>query len=324
MQTFLFSRQGEIPKRLDGAESLPEEGFLWLDFTRYEAQSWPKKVEKLTGIKVHEDHVIDSFNGDHPSFYDGTEDYDMVIFQGLTPEDCESTHNLIVTKSAAFFLFDHLLVSVHASENVSFDVVKRKFCEAKLRFPSTPFGLVHVILDTMADRYSTIVDELETRLDHLQDMLLDPKNPFEDWRELLHQRKQAHQLELLCEQNQVALDTWKREMRGELSDSQRVRLNDLSEHLQRLMHHGDAIQKDIEVAMQLHFAAVSHKTNKVVQTLTVLSAIFFPLTLITGIYGMNFQHMPELEWHYGYYGLLAVLVLVGGGLLIYFKRRGFF
>lgn len=324
MQTYLFSRQGEVPKRLDGAESLPEEGFLWLDFTRYEAQSWPKKVEKLTGIKVHEDHVIDSFNGDHPSFYDGTEDYDMVIFQGLTPEDCESTHDLIVTKSAAFFLFDHLLVSVHASENVSFDVVKRKFCEAKLRFPSTPFGLVHVILDTMADRYSTIVDELETRLDHLQDMLLDPKNPFEDWREMLHQRKQAHQLELLCEQNQVALDTWKREMRVELSDGQRVRLNDLREHLQRLMHHADAIQKDIEVAMQLHFAAVSHKTNKVVQTLTVLSAIFFPLTLITGIYGMNFQHMPELEWHYGYYGLLAVLVLVGGGLLIYFKRRGFF
>lgn len=324
MQTFLFSRQGEVPKRLDSAESLPEEGFIWLDFTRYEAQSWPKKVEKLTGIKVHEDHVIDSFNGDHPSFYDGTEDYDMLIFQGLTPEDCESTHNLIVTKSAAFFMFDHLLVSVHASENVSFDVVKRKFCESKLRFPSTPFGLVHVILDTMADRYSTIVDELETRLDHLQDMLLDPKNPFEDWRELLRQRKQAHQLELLCEQNQVALDTWRREMRVELSDGQRVRLNDLREHLQRLMHHADAVQKDIEVAMQLHFAAVSHKTNKIVQTLTVLSAIFFPLTLITGIYGMNFDNMPELRWHYGYHAVLAVLVVVGGGLLIYFKRRGFF
>jgi Mg2+ and Co2+ transporter CorA len=221
MQIYLFSRQGEVPQRLDSVESLPDEGFVWLDFTRHEAQSWPKRVEQLAGFKVHEDHVADSYNGDHPSVFEGTEDYDMLIFQGLTPEDCESTHNLIVTKSAAFFMFDHLLVSVHASENVSFDVVKRKFCESKLRFPSTPFGLVHVILDTMADRYSTIVDELETRLDHLQDMLLDPKNPFEDWRELLRQRKQAHELELLCEQNQVALDSWKREMRVELSDGDR-------------------------------------------------------------------------------------------------------
>lgn len=324
MQIFLFSRQGEVPKRLDSVESLPEEGFIWLDFTRYEAQSWPKRVEKLTGIKVHEDHVIDSFNGDHPSFFDGTEDYDMLIFQGLTPEDCESHRNLIVTKSAAFFLFDHLLVSVHAAENVSFDVVKRKFCESKLRFPSTPFGMVHVILDTMADRYSTIVDELETRLDHLQDMLLDPKNPFEDWRELLHQRKQAHQLELLCEQNQVALDTWRREMRVELTDGQRIRLNDLREHLQRLMHHADAVQKDIEVAMQLHFSSVAHRTNKIVQTLTVLSAIFFPLTLLTGIWGMNFEHMPELQTRYGYYVALGLLFCIGAGLMSYFKRRGFF
>ena len=324
MQIYYFSRQGEIPKRLDSVEALPEEGFVWLDFTRHEAQSWPKRVEKLTGIKVHEDHVIDSFNGDHPSFFDGTDDYDMLIFQGLTPEECENHRNLIVTKSAAFFLFDRLLVSIHAESNVSFDVVKRKFCETKLRFPSTPFGMVHVILDAMADRYSTVVDELETRLDHLQDQLLDPKNPFDDWRELLSQRKQAHGLELLCEQNLAVLDTWNREMRVELTDGQRIRLNDLREHLLRLSRHADAIQKDVEVAMQLHFSSVAHRTNKIVQTLTVLSAIFFPLTLITGIYGMNFENMPELHWHYGYYALLAVLVGVGGGLLLWFKRRGFF
>ena len=120
------------------------------------------------------------------------------------------------------------------------------------------------------------------------------------------------------------LDTWNREMRVELTDGQRIRLNDLREHLLRLSRHADAIQKDVEVAMQLHFSSVAHRTNKIVQTLTVLSAIFFPLTLITGIYGMNFENMPELHWHYGYYALLAVLVGVGGGLMLWFKRRGFF
>ena len=324
MQIYSFTRQGEIPVRLETIESLPDEGFIWLDFVRSEANSWAQWAQKLAGVTVYEDHITDSFNGDHPSSCDGADDYDMLIFRALTPEECESHQQLIITKSAAFFLFDHLLITIHAPENVSFEKVKKRFCESKLRFPSTPFGLTHVILDTMVDRYTTIVDELEDRMDHLENVLMDPKNPFEDWRALLHYRKQAHGLELLCENNMVVIETWKREMRIELTDGQRIRMNDLREHLQRLMTHADAIQRDIEIAVQLHFSSVTHKTNKIVQTLTVLSAIFFPLTLITGIWGMNFEFMPELHWHYGYPMALSTLVIIGGGLLLYFKRRGFF
>jgi magnesium transporter len=113
-------------------------------------------------------------------------------------------------------------------------------------------------------------------------------------------------------------------MRVEISEKQRTRLNDLREHIQRVQAHADGVQKDIEVAVQLHFASVSHQTNRVIRTLTVMSAIFFPMTLLTGIYGMNFQNMPELAWRYGYFATLIVLVVVGGGLAYLFKRRGFF
>lgn len=326
MQIYSFSRQGEIPVRLERVDKLPTEGFIWFDFTRDEAGAWPTFIEPLAQAQIHDSHVADSFNGDHPSFFDTTEDYDMVIFQGLVPEDCEgesTSRNLIVTKSAAFFIFDHLLVSIHAPENLSFETIKRKFCETKLRFPSTPFGLVHSILDAMVDRYLHITDELEHQLEGVQDALLDPKNPFEDWQALLHYRKQAHMLELLCEHNLDTIDAWKRDMRGELSDKQRIRLNDLREHIQRVMSHGDSLQKDVEVAVQLHFASVSHQTNRVMRTLTVMSALFFPLTLITGIYGMNFQNMPELSWRYGYFAVLAGLVVVGLGLVLFFRRRGY-
>jgi len=321
MQIFQFNRQGELPVRLDGVEKLPDEGFVWLDFTRQNARDWPAWVERLTGIRVVEEHVIDSFNGDHMSSFDGAEDYDVLIFQGLTPEDCESTENLIVTKSAAFFIFDRLLVSVRSSENVSFEVVKRKFCETKLRFPSTPFGLVHVVLDAMVHRYFTITDELEDRLDRIGDALMDPKNPYEDWRELMRYRKQAHALENLCEKNMDAIDAWRREMRAAISEGQRIRLADLRQHIERVERHADAIQRDIEIAIQLHFASVSHRTNEVVRTLTVLSAIFFPLTLLTGIWGMNFEHMPELSWRYGYAFALTTISVVGISLMVYFKRQ---
>lgn len=324
MQIYAFSRQGEMPRRLDTVEALPEEGFIWLDFVRSEAASWPQWAERLAGVKVYEDHITDSFNGDHMSAFDGTDDYDMLIFQALTPEECESNRDLLVTKSAAFLLFDHLLITIHAPENVSFDRVKKRFCETKLRFPSTPFGLTHAILDIMVSRYGHIIDELEDRMEHLEDLLLDPKNSFEDWRALLHYRKQAHGLELLCEHNQATVDLWKREMRIELSDGQRIRMDDLREQLERLMKHADSIQRDIEVAMQLHFSSVAHRTNKIVQNLTVLSAIFFPLTLLTGIWGMNFEYMPELHTRHGYFVALGLIFGIGASLVIYFKRRGFF
>lgn len=324
MQIYSFNREGEIPVRLESVEKLPKQGFVWLDFKRDEAASWPAFVEPLVQSSIHDNHVKDSHNGNHPSYFDSTEDYDMLIFQGLIADQCETAHNLILTKSAAFFLFDRLLVSVHADENVSFDIVKRKFCETKLRFPSTPVGMVYTILDTMVNRYLAITDQLEKRMEAVQDELMDPTNPFEDWSQLLQYRKQAHNLELLCEQNLEAVEAWKRDMRVEVTEKQNSRLNDLRELITRVKGHADSVQKDIEVAVQLHFAAVSHQTNRVMRTLTVMSAIFFPLTLITGIYGMNFHNMPELSWKDGYFVVLGTLVVVGGGLFLAFKRRGYF
>ena len=324
MQIFQFSRQGEMPKRLDHVDRVPDEGFVWLDFTRDEATDWTLWAKRLLDLTINEEHVQDSLNENHPSYSDGTEDYDMLIFQGLIPAESKDGKegDLIIPKSAAFFLFDHLLISVRSAQNVSFDSVKRKFCETKLRFPSTPFGMVHVIVDTMVERYMSITDELEDRLERISDELIDPKSPFHDWQSLLAHRKEAHKLELLCGKNLDALDTWRREMRGEISENQRIRLNDLREHIQRVSMHADALQRDIEIAVQLHFSSVAHRTNKIVQSLTVLSAIFFPLTLITGIYGMNFDHMPELHWKYGYLMVIGMLLLVAGSLLVFFRRRG--
>ncbi len=325
MQAYRFFRDGSRPQRIEEPIALPEEdGFIWLDFTRSSARSWPEWAERLAGVIINEDHLSDSFNGDHPSYYEGTADYDMLIFQALTPEDCENSEELIVTKSAAFFFFDRLLITVRAAENHSFEVVKRKFLESRLRFPSTTFGIVHVVLDTMVERYFTITDELETRLDRMGDSLMDPKSPFNDWQALLRYRKQAHALEMLCEKNTEVLDAWRRTMRQELSEGQRIRFNDLREHIGRVERHADALQRDIEVAVQLHFSSVAHRTNKIVQALTVLSAVFFPLTLLTGIWGMNFEHMPGLKWRYGYLLAIFVIVGLGAGLLIYFKKRRFF
>ena len=73
--------------------------------------------------------------------------------------------------------------------------------------------------------------------------------------------------------------------------------------------------------MQAYLSMVSNKLNNTMRVLTVIATMMLPLTVITGIYGMNFDHMPELRWHYGYYMVIFVMVCVAGGMIVYFRRR---
>ena len=77
-------------------------------------------------------------------------------------------------------------------------------------------------------------------------------------------------------------------------------------------------------ALNIHISNISNKMNQIMKTLTIIATIFMPLTMITGIYGMNFEHMPELKMKYGYYAVWAVMVLVAAFMLAVFKRRRWF
>ena len=74
--------------------------------------------------------------------------------------------------------------------------------------------------------------------------------------------------------------------------------------------------------MEIYMSNVSNKMNEVMKVLTIMASIFIPLTFLAGIYGMNFRHMPELEWEYGYYGVLGLMLGIFILMIIYFKRKG--
>ena len=80
----------------------------------------------------------------------------------------------------------------------------------------------------------------------------------------------------------------------------------------------------LDSASNLFFSAQTHKMNEIMKTLTIVSAIFIPLTFIVGVYGMNFENMPELKYPYGYHTVIGIMVLMGIGMLIYFKKRRWF
>lgn len=309
---------GRRPLTLDPQAPLPQDGIVWADFIREQAHEWPAWVESRVGASVHAQHVEDSFNARHPSFFDGTADYDMLVFEGLGPRDEPLP---IETRAAAFFMFDRMLVTVRAADNPSVDKVRERLLDGRLKSPGSPLRLAYLMVDAMVDRYLLIREPMNRHLTELQDALLEPADPSHDWRQLLVGRRETRRLEALSESQLEALDAWHRNSRFEWEQTDEVRYRDLVGHVDRVLDHASGQERDLEAAVQLHFAAVAHRTNRVIQGLTVLSAIFFPLTFIVGVYGMNFEHMPELRWRYGYFAVLGVMALVAGVLVLIFRRK---
>ena len=312
---------GQPPILHNRLERMPEEGYIWLDFLRSEAQGWESWPRLLLGVEVDHTQVVDSLCSEHSSYFDATEDYDMLIFEGLGPRDDPFP---LETRSASFFVFERLLITVRAEENLSFQVVKQKLKGMKAKAPPSALCLAHLVLDTMVDRFLRVREFLSLRMTELQDELLSPDNKMEDWHALLEGRRLVRRLEALSEDQIEALDLWRRRTTLDWDGTVEVRMRDLREHVTRVRDHASGMERDLEAAVQLYFATVSNRTNEIMKVFTVLAVVFMPLTLLTGIWGMNFKHMPELDWEYGYYWALGLICIIGFGMFWWFRRSKFF
>jgi Mg2+ and Co2+ transporter CorA len=334
--------------------ALPDDGYVWLDLLHEEAAASPELlpgvVERLTGVRLFDLHLQDATNPQHPSFFDSTNDYQMLVFRKLTTGEAAPLEERrgtaadqrrllqeIVTRPITFFLLERLLVTVRQGPSKSIDAVRQRMLDARRnandpsvgdrsRLPLRPGELMLRMLNVMVDRYLELREPLSDRLDRWQRDLLDPRRPFSNWSALLEARMELRKLENLCEGQYDALT----EMRDEymeqtpeasVSDAYLVRLNDVMEHIQRVLHHARRLESSIESAVQLHFSANTHQTNEIVRRLTAIAAIFAPLTLISGIFGMNFRHMPLLEDVDGFWIIVGTMATVAIIMVLYFWTR---
>ncbi|MDX5151015.1 MAG: magnesium transporter CorA family protein [Acidiferrobacterales bacterium] len=304
--------------KLDSLDKLPESGTIWLNFQQREGTGWAQVVKQLTGIGIHERHIGDAANEAHPSATDSTDDYELVVFRSLSPEEGEDQ---FYTRATAFFLFDRLLVTVSPANSRSVEFALNRMLSGKGRTPVRPTGIMHFILNNMVDRFMSLRETLGSQLSNYREELLDPDNPFEDWRALLNFQKKVFNLEMICDAQSDAVTMWKDSTDFEIDDQLSVRFMDLLNHIRRVSEFSENQQSEIDSLVQLHFSAVAHRTNEIVKVLTLISAIFLPLTLVAGIYGMNFKYMPELDFRYGYFFTLGGMLLLVIGLLIYFKIK---
>ena len=191
------------------------------------------------------------------------------------------------------------------------------------------------MVNTMVDSYLDLRKELTQQLDHWQAELLKPGTRFSDWGALMGARSQLQVLEDLCDEQRDAMQEWLDSLREQpqpvalaagsaqaMQDQLIARARDVIEHIERVVHHARRMEQSAETVIQIHFSAQSNRTNDIMRTLTALTAIFLPLNLITGFFGMNFEFMPLLHHPTAFWWTVAlmVLIVVATGLVFWRKR----
>jgi magnesium transporter len=323
---------------------LPETGFVWMDCYAEHGRTWAIQAERLLGFSPLEEHLSDSENSQHSSYYDSTQKYEMIVFRGLAIRAAaiakdsvlKQTPIRIQTRPSTFFIFPKLLVTIRPSDSRLVPGIRERVLAAHLdhyRLPQSPAELMLKLINGMVDRYLDLRQSLTEQAEQWQRLLLDPKKPFNNWSYLLDARQEAHKLQAMCDEQLDAMQEWRDEQLersqlleessggGTLKDLLDVRVNDIVEHIKRVHSHGERLDRTLESAVQLHFSSTSHRTNNIMRTLTALTAVFLPLNLITGIFGMNFAVMPWLQNENGFWLAIACMALVALSLVLVFSTK---
>ncbi len=199
------------------------------------------------------------------------------------------------------------------------------------RMPPSPADLMLRIVNHMVDGYLDLRRLLTRQFGHLQQELLNQRSPFKHWQALLDSRNTLHLLEDTCEDQRSAVQEWIDALEeGPLPadpagarerELLRVRSRDVQEHIERVLGHVRRLESSAESALQMHFSLQGSRTNDIMRTLTVLTAIFLPLNLITGVFGMNFDALPLIHNRTGFWVAFGMMSAVVVGLVWWFRRQ---
>lgn len=252
----------------------------------------------------------------------------------------------IDTSPVGFAVFDQVLLTVHPGDCSVRDAYASRLLAAApadpregranptasgTRKPNSPADLMLRLVNQMVDGYLDLRRELSRQLDHWQTELLRPRARYVNWSSLLDARLSLHALDEICEDQRTAVQDWIDALETwAVPDSPtglrdldllKVRSRDVLEHIERVVHHVRRMEQNTETAVQMHFSVQGNRTNDIMRTLTALTAVFLPLNLIAGIFGMNFEFIPLIHKQDGFWWAMGSMITIAVVLVAVFWRK---
>ena len=180
--------------------------------------------------------------------------------------------------------------------------------------------LFYNLLDSIVDQYFIVLENLHEKIDRIQqEVLTQPEDTLsqdihEYRQDIFTFRRAVWPLLQVIERLQKSDSTL-------IATPTRVYLRDVHDHLLQISDGIETMAEMLTAIIDTYFSFMNRKMNEVIKILTLFTALFMPLTFIVGVYGMNFKHMPELVWPWGYFGIWGIILAVAGGMFIYFRRK---
>lgn len=223
------------------------------------------------------------------------------------------------TRDMDFFVGHSYLVTVHDGSSVALSQTRNACGRYDRMMVDGPVGLFHRIVDAIVDHYRPVMDDLETRIDEMEEEAYDGRDSLVR-RVIRLRRALSATRRIMVPQRDVLARLARREFPG-ISDELSFRFRDVYDHVVRVTEETLLFQDRVTGILEVHLAAVSNRLNQVMKVLTVMSTIFLPLTVLTGMWGMNvpLPHLPggpdaQFWW------VLGIMLSLSAGMLVVFRR----
>jgi magnesium transporter len=246
------------------------------------------------------------------------DDYLFLVFKAMyTADDAVSVNY----EQVSVLILDDYVFTFKEKQDAIFDSIKTRLRNPKGRFRNLGADyLAYTILDAVVDQYLSLQDYMDTIIESVEDDLLaDP-----DINTLATIQRIRHELIFIRRSSAPLRELLNGILRSDsplIGDATLIYYRDVYDHVLRAIDAFDTYRDMISSLLDIYNSTISNKMNEVMKVLTVFASIFIPLTFIAGIYGMNFEYMPELHWKWSYPVLWGCFILIPVILLVYFRKK---
>jgi magnesium transporter len=286
----------------------------WINVEGIHDTAIVEKLGKMYGI--HPLTLEDIVHVDQRPKFEDYEHYVVAIMKMLY-YDTE-----LHAEQLAIILLDNTVISFQEPEGGdAFDVIRNRLRQNKGRVRRQGADyLAYALIDALVDYYFTIIESIGDKIEEIEeDIINNPKNTslyhlYKLKREMIYLRKQVWPMRDMIN-NMVRSETTL------IKESSDIYLRDLNDHVTRIIDTVETYRDLLSGIMDIYLSTNSNRMNEIMKVLTIMSSIFIPITFLVGVYGMNFDNMPELHTRNGYFVLWGIMIVVVASLLIYFKRK---
>ena len=288
----------------------------WINIAGIHQVEIMEKIGNHFGI--HPLAIEDILNTGQRPKMDDMDDYLFIVLKMLNynEEDDE-----IDAEQVSIIIGQNFVISFQEKERDVFEPVRERIRKNRGRIRKMGADyLAYALLDSIVDNYFTILEKIGERIESLEEELVE--NPSTQTLQEIHSLKSGM---IFLRKSVWPLREVINELeRGEsplIKETTVIYLRDVYDHSIQVIDTVETFRDMISGMLDVYLSSISNKMNEVMKVLTIIATIFIPLTFLAGVYGMNFKYMPELEWYQGYFAVLCVMVIIGIGMVIYFRKK---